>query len=243
MNSEINNVITEFTAQLKEVYSDDLLAVILYGSAAGTNYQSGVSDINVLVILENSNAAKMFSLGKALKSILQKNRISPFIMTREEFTTSADVFPLEYCDILENNSVVYGNSDILKIKVNMANLRFELEEKLRGAVGDLRSMLIASSGSEKTLKDLILSWSGIGNIIFRGLLRLKNINCSGMDSKAILAEVEKTYDVKLEAFLLLNDLRQSKKNLTVEALAFVDTLLEPLKALVRTVDAMDGGAK
>ena len=249
MNNEVSNAMAEFTTQLKTVYSDDLLALILYGSAAGNTYRAGVSDINVLVILENSNAAKIFSLGKTVKSLLRKNRISPFIMTREEFTTAADVFPLEYCDILENNALVYGNSDILKIKVTMANLRSELEEKLRGAVGDLRNILIEAEGNEKILKDLILGWSGIGNIVFRGLLRLKKVNVSGMDSKAILAETEKEYGVKLDAFLLLNDLRQSKKSkhkrsvVPETASVFADTLLEPLKALVRAVDAMDGGTK
>ena len=243
MNEEIDKTVREFSARLKETFANDLLAVILYGSAVGSTYQAGVSDINVLVVLENSNAEKMFLLGKSVKSLLRKNRISPFIMTREEFVTASDVFPLEYNDILDNNVVVYGNSDVLSIKVNMANLRTELEGKLRGAVGDLRSILIAAEGNENHLGKLILSWSGMGNILLRGLLRLKKVNVSGLDNKAILAEVEKQYGVTLEAFSVLNQHRQGKKPFMPTASAFADTLLEPLKALVRAVDAMDGGAQ
>ena len=243
MNEDINRTVNEFSARLREVFAEDLLAVILYGSAAGRAYQEGVSDINVLVVLENPSAVKLFKLGKEAKSLLRKNRISPFIMTREEFAAASDVFPLEYSDILDNNVLVYGNGDILKVNVNMANLRTELEGKLRGAVGDLRSILLAADGNEKILMKLILSWSGIGNILLRGLLRLKKVDVCGIDNKAIITEVEKQYGVELEAFSLLNDFRQSKKNLPATASAFADTLLEPLKALVRAVDAMDGGAE
>ena len=243
MNEEINKTVNEFSARLREVFEDDLFAVILYGSAATSAYQTGVSDINVLVILENLKAIKMFKLGKEVKSLLRKNRISPFIMTHEEFTTASDVFPLEYCDILDSNELVYGNGDILSINVNMANLRTELEGKLRGAVNDLRSILMATEGNEKTLGKLILSWSGIGNILLRGLLRLKKVNVNCLDNRAIIAEVEKQYGVVLEAFSVLNQHRQSNKPFVPTASAFAETLLEPLKALVRAVDAMDGGSE
>ena len=243
MHEEIASLVKEFSAKLKLVFADDFLSLILYGSAAGSAYQAGISDINVLVVLENSSADKMFRLGKAAKSFLYRNRISPFIMTREEFITASDVFPLEYCDILDNNVVVYGNGDILKIQVNMLNLRSELEGKLRGAVGDLRSILMAAQGNEKTLVKLILSWSGIGYVLLRGLLRLKKIDCGGLDNKTILTEVEKEYGVKLDAFSVLDQQRQGKKPPMPAASVFADRLIEPLKALVCAVDALDGGPK
>ena len=244
MNEEINKTLNEFSAHLLKAFSDDLLALILYGSAATGSYQAGVSDINVLVVLENLNAAKMFRFGKTAKSLLRKNRILPFIMTRQEFSTASDVFPLEYCDILDNNVLLHGDGGILEINVNMANLRTELEGKLRGAVADLRSILMAAEGNEKLLGKLILSWSGMGNILLRGLLRLKKVNVSGLDNNAILAEVEKQYGVTLNAFSVLNQHRQSKKPFIPAASVFAGMLLEPLQALVRTVDGMEeGGAK
>ena len=243
MHKETNAAMTGFAARLKEVFAEDLLALVLYGSAAAGAYQAGVSDINTLVILENSSAAKIFRFGKAAKSLLRKNRISPFIMTREEFITAADVFPLEYHDILDTHTIVYGNKEILNIKVNQENLRYQLEEKLRGAVSDLRAMLIAAEGNEKLLAKLILGWSGLGSILFRGLLRLKGRSPRGLSAEAILGEAERVYGVSLEGFSVLQRLRQSKKpRLPRAASAFADTLLEPLKALVRAVDAMDRAA-
>ena len=242
MHEKVSVAMTEFTSRLKEVYSDDLLALVLYGSAAGDDYRAGVSDINVLVILENSNAAKIFELGRRAKSLFRKYRISPFIMTREEFTTAADVFPLEYRDILDAHTLVYGNRDILAITVSRENLRYQLEEKLRGAVGALRDMILAAEGNEKLLGKLLLGWSALGGVLFRGLLRLKGRSVIGLDNEAVIAAAAKEYGIPLEGFSALYRLRQSRKTKPREAAALAGDLLEPLKALARTVDAMDAGA-
>jgi len=247
MQEKTKAAVTEFTARLKEVFAGDLLAVVLYGSAAAGSYFDGVSDINVLVILQKCSAAQLSLFGKTTKTLLRKYRISPFIMTSEEFATATDVFPLEYCDILEANEVVYGNEEIIKITISKENLRLQLEEKLRGAVGDIRGMLIQTGGNEKPLEKFIFGWSSFGGILFRGLLRLKGKNVTGLDAETAIALVEKEYGVSLEAFSALNRLRQSKKisllKPTVTPTAFAETLLEALGGLVQKVDAMEGKTK
>jgi predicted nucleotidyltransferase len=246
MNEKTKAAVMEFTARLQEVFSGDLITVVLYGSAASgaypksmPTYFDGVSDINVLVILEKSNAAQLFRFGKTAKTLLRKYRISPFIITRGEFRTAADVFPIEYCDILEAHEIVYGNKEILSLSVSKENLRLQLEEKLRGAVGDIRAMLVAAGGNEKLLQKLILAWSALGGVLFRGLLRLKGISFSGLDAETVIAGVEKEYIVSLEGFTVLNRLRQGKKLHSRSSTAFAETLLEALGALVQKVDAMD----
>jgi predicted nucleotidyltransferase len=246
MNEKTRAAVAEFTTRLKEVFSGDLLAVVVYGSAASGAYFEGVSDINVMVILEKDSAARLSALGKTAKALLRKYRISPFIMTREEFTTAADVFFIEYCDILEANEVVYGSEEILNtinITVSKETSRLQLEEKLRGAVGDVRAMLVAAGGNEKLLKKHILSWSALGGVLFRGLLRFKEKNVAGLDAEATIALVEKEYGVSLEGFYILNDLRQGKKTQLLAAIAFAEKLLEALGVLVQKVDAMEGETK
>jgi predicted nucleotidyltransferase len=244
MNEKTRAAVAELTTRLKEVFSGDLLAIVLYGSAVSDSYCEGVSDINILIIPEKGNADRLSAFGKSARTILRKYRISPFIMTREEFATAADVFPIEYCDILDANEVVYGSEEILKtITVSKENLRLQLEEKLRGAVGDIRGMLIAAGGNEKLLKKHILGWSALGGILFRGLLRLKGISVTGLDAKAAIALVEKEYGVSLEGFSDLNSLRQRKKPRPLAATAFAEKLLDALGVLVQKVDVMERETK
>jgi len=243
MDEKTKAALTEFTARLKEVFAGDLLAIVLYGSAAAGSYFDGVSDINVLVILGKCSAAQLSLLGKTAGTLLRKYRISPFIMTHEEFNTASDVFPLEYCDILEANEIVYGNEEITKITVGKENLRLQLEEKLRGAVSDIRGMLIKTGGNERPLEKFIFGLSSFGALIFRGLMRLREKSVTGLDAEATIALVEKEYGVSLEAFSVLNRLRQDKKIHPLKPTAFAETLLEALCVLVRKVDAMDGKTK
>jgi len=243
MQEKTKAAVTEFTARLKEVFADDLLAVVLYGSATAGSYFHGVSDINVLVILQKVSAAQLSLLGKTAKTLLRKYRISPLIMTREEFATASDVFPLEYCDVLEANEVVYGNEEIIRITVGKENLRLQLEEKLRGAVGDIRGMLIQAGGNEKPIEKFILGLHSFGALLFRGLLRLKGKSVTDLDTEATIALVEKEYGVSLEAFSVLKRLRQNKKIHPLKPTAFAETLLEALGVLVQKVDAMDGKTK
>jgi len=240
MQEKIDAIMKEFTDLLKKVFAGDLVSVVLYGSAAWGGYCEGVSDINAFVILEKSNAVKLFEFGQAAKTLIRKYRISPFILTKEEFRDAADVFPMEYFDILENHYLVYGDNGILDITVNRENFRLQMEEKLRGAVGDLRNMLIAAGGNERLLKRFLINWSALGGVLFRGLLRLKGKNVIGSDNETTLALVEKEYNVSLEGFSALNRLRQAKKIRDFSASSLVDTLLEPLTALVHTVDTMNG---
>ena len=242
MHEKVNAAITELCARLKEVYSGDYLALVLYGSAAGAAYRPDLSDINVLIVLERNNTGNLFKLGRAVKALLQKYRISPFIMTREELASALDVFPLEFYDILDMHTVVYGDKKILDFKVNRGNLRHEMEEKLRGTVNDIHGMILAAGGNEKLLGRYLANWQGMGGILFRGLLRLKGKIVSGLDINAILDETEKEYGIRLNSFSVLNDMRYNKKPLTMPASSFAETILEPLNALIKIVDAMDGDA-
>ncbi|MCL2007354.1 MAG: hypothetical protein FWG77_04645 [Treponema sp.] len=241
MHERVNTAITELNTRLKEIYAGDYITLVLYGSAVGAAYRADYSDINVLIILEKNSSDNIFKLGKAAKNLLGKYRISPFMMTKEELTSALDVFPLEFYDILEAHTIVYGDKNILNLNVKKGNLRHEIEEKLRGTVNDIHGMILAAEGEEKLLGKYLASWPGMSGILFRGLLRLKGKSIGGLDADAIIKETEKEYGVKLESFSTLNDLRYNKKPLTMSASSFADTILEPLNALIKIVDAMDGG--
>jgi predicted nucleotidyltransferase len=231
----MKTVMTDFTARLKELFGDNLVAVVLYGSAVRGVYRKGVSDINVLVLLEKSTPRKIFEMGRVIKSFLRKHRVNPRVMTREEFVSSADVFPLEYGDIKDAHEILYGDAEILNIDLRRAHLRYELEEKLRGAVGDIRYLLLASGGSEKILAKLLNLWAGLCGTIFRGLLRLKGINEIPAETDALLTRISSEYEVPMDGFSALERFRQGEKTQVVE---LAESLLEALKALARAVYQM-----
>jgi len=231
----MKTIMTDFTNRLKDLFGDNLLAVILYGSAVRGTYRKGVSDINVLILLEKSSPRKIFEMGSVIKPFLRKHQVNPRVMTHEEFVSSADVFPLEYGDIQCAHEIIFGDAEIINIDLSHAHLRYELEEKLRGAVGDIRYLLLASGGSEKILAKLLGLWSGLCGTIFRGLLRLKGISDIPADADALLKRVFAEFEVPLDGFAALERFRQGEKT---QVLDLAESILEALKALARAVYAM-----
>jgi len=231
----MKTVLADFTARLKDLFGSDLLTIVLYGSAVRGTYRKGASDINVLVLLEKSSPRKIFEMGRVIKPFLRKHRVNPRVMTREEFLSSGDVFPLEYGDIQCAHEILYGDGEILNIDLRCAHLRYELEEKLRGAVGDIRYLLLASGGSEKILAKLLIMWSGLCGTIFRGLLRLKGISEIPADMDTLLKKVSAEYEVSLEGFAVFERFRGGEKT---QILDLAESILEALKALTRIVNEM-----
>jgi predicted nucleotidyltransferase len=210
-----------FIQLLKDNFGENLLSVILYGSYVSGDFVHGVSDVNVLVIIDRANSDQFRDLGKRAHKLMRKYKITPLILTRTDFNSSADVFPMEYADIRDRNRVLFGEDETKSLALEKKNLRHQLEERLRGSVASLRQLIIASKGRRKVLTNNLKFLFGSLKALFRGLLRLKEI-------KNIPTEGEKIVD--------LLRLRGGGK-LDVEALA--GDVLDSLQELIGKIDKME----
>ena len=46
-------IFQEIITDYKKAFGDDLVSIVLYGSAAGQDYRPGKSDINFMIVLSN----------------------------------------------------------------------------------------------------------------------------------------------------------------------------------------------
>ena len=85
---------------MQQACGDNLVSVVLYGSAAREDFHEQFSDVNVLVVLQQLKPA---SFAAALGGVTWWSRDEklrpPMIMTLEELRESADVFAIELLDI------------------------------------------------------------------------------------------------------------------------------------------------
>ena len=102
-----------FTGDVKAVFGDDLVGILLYGSAAGEEYRPGRSDLNFLIVLTEKGIDR---LDEAFGMVRQwgKRRVAvPLFVTEPYVLGSLDVFPIEYLDMQRRHVCVYGR-DILE---------------------------------------------------------------------------------------------------------------------------------
>ena len=162
----------ELVSQLRQAHGDSLQAVVLYGSAASGEEISGTSDLNVLAIVSSIRLDTLRALGQTMRAWQEAGNPPVLEMTTDEWRSSADIFPMEYADILERHRVLSGTLPLDGIVVSTAELRLQVEQEAMGKLLRLRrSIMVAGTDRDRQQELLRASLSSL-LVIFRAVMRL-----------------------------------------------------------------------
>ena len=159
--------------QLKTAYGQTLRSVILYGSAVAGEHIAKRSDYNVLVVLDAVPLDRLAAVGAILRSWGEAGNPAPMMFTASEWKSSADVFPMEYADILERHRVLHGADVTEGITVSRSDLRLQLEQQALGKLLHLRRGAMAAGDDAKEQVALIEASLSAIMVVFRALVRLE----------------------------------------------------------------------
>jgi predicted nucleotidyltransferase len=231
---EGDTFIKPFLKLLKDCFGENLRSVMLYGSYVSGSFVKRVSDVNTLIIIGKPDSEKLQSFGKTAGRFMKRRRITPLVLTRTEFNNSADVFPMEYFDIKDNNQVIFGVDETGSLSLTRKNLRHQIEDRLRGELALLRQLIIASRGKNRVLRRYLKLWAGSVNAVFRALLRLKEEGTVPSGREEVLTGIQAAFDVDMEPFAELNRLRGGSR---LDPSSVSSRVLESRAGLIRVVDA------
>ena len=232
----LGNVDQVYLPILRQIFQDNLDSVILYGSAVKGMFTDGVSDVNVLILLKQADPKSVILLGKKAKSVMKKNRITPLLLTNQEFLGAGDIFPLEYLDILSSRKVIFGTDPTEELSITRQNLRHQVESQLRGTIGAFRNALLGSRGRSPALRRFLKEWFGSQNALIRGLLRLSGTDDIPQDMQSVAKALGELYSVDAGAIVELSRIRQGEK-LPIQDV--VEHMLLYLADVVQKVDTLD----
>jgi hypothetical protein len=102
----------------------------------------------------------------------EKGNPPPLTLTLAEWRASADIFPMEYADILERHRVLAGTAPFDGIAVDREHLRLQLEHEAMGKLLKLRQSVLAAGGDEKQHIELLAASLSTIMVIFRAVERL-----------------------------------------------------------------------
>ncbi len=162
----------ELVAQLRAAFGDGLRAVVLYGSAASGEHIAKRSDYNVLVLVESLDLEMLTRESAIARSWVEGKNPPPLTLTVAEWQHSADVFPMEYADILERHRVLYGTPPFEGMRIEPADLRRQVEHEAMGKLLRLRAGVLASGNDKKKLLELLAASVTTFMVIFRAVLRV-----------------------------------------------------------------------
>lgn len=114
--------------KLPAVLGKNLYACVLYGSAVRGNVVPGVSDINLLIVLNASTPDAHAAIADCIDGNI---RVDPFIITRPGMERSFRVFAIKFRSIKRNYKVLCGEDPITGFSVTDDTVRFLCEQALR----------------------------------------------------------------------------------------------------------------
>jgi hypothetical protein len=201
--------INEFISRLQAAAGQNLLSVILYGSAADGEFHPDFSNINLLCILRESSFATLSTMAPAVEWWTRQKHNAPLVLTREELERSTDVFSIELLDMQQRHRVLFGDDVLSGLRIPMHLHRAQLEYELREKLILLRGRLLLSANNKKKLWELMLGSLSTFTTLFRHTLIALGETPPKAKREAIQALAARVpFDAS--AFLQLLDIRERK---------------------------------
>jgi len=202
-------IIDQFVNDYKCVYGDDLISIILFGSAAGKEYIPGKSDINFMILLSEDgirNPEKSFGL---VKKWVKRNVAVPLFLTERYIETSTDVFPIEYLNFKRRHLPVYGKDVLKDLPLKKEFIRLQAEREIKGKLLLLRESYLGSYGSKAALAGIINQSLHAFMAIFNALLFLKDVDMAE-GGRSLIITICSTFGLESNVFMKLIHIREGK---------------------------------
>ncbi|MBW1803318.1 MAG: hypothetical protein JRJ85_21635 [Deltaproteobacteria bacterium] len=233
-------IFQELTEDYKDCFGDELVSIILYGSAVGEDYRPGKSDINVMIVLTDAGIEDLDRAHKVV-SKWQKRRVAiPLFLTEAYIATSTDVFPIEYLNFQRNHVLVHGKDVLNDLTFNPEHVRLQCEREIKGKLLLLREAFLETSGKGRPLRDVISHSIGAFMAIFRAMLFLKEVTPPGENRDLIRAAGE-ACGLETQVFERLLDVKEQRIKINeAELRSLYKDYLSTVRHLSRFVDEMGG---
>ena len=232
--------LSSFVDDLRATHRSNLVAVILYGSAAtGDRHHS--SDLNFLVVLDKLGPADLRNAHAAVREWAKLGHNVPVYFTTDEIANAADVFPVEFNQMQRARKVLFGRDVLAGIEVSNENLRHQVEFELRSKLIMLRRQYIPASATVEDLT-LLMSDSLVSFIaLFRGVLMLHGVNPPVRRRETLAATVERLglAGSPLEKIYNIRHGNFDHALTEVEADKLFAEYLEQIERVIESVDSMD----
>ncbi len=241
--SDTRKAAESYATELSNALGDRLRSVVLHGSVARGEPVKGVSDVNLLVLLDRIDPPLLRELAPHARRWLEKQRALPLVLTWDEWAAASDAFAIETSDMLDAHEVLHGSDPLLDTTVEPRHLRIQAERELRGKLIHLRQGTLAAADRPRELGRLLLAALPSVATYLRAALRLAGEQVTGEETPAVFSRGSRLVGTDETRLLELWDLRSRQKEpeagVEDPRVAAVHAVLEHT---VEYVDTLSGGS-
>jgi hypothetical protein len=224
-----------FADALRDAAADRLQAAALFGSAARGEWIDGISDVNVLVLVDRIDGALLARCAPAVQQAMTGG-VAPLVMERDEWNAAADVFAIEVADMQQASVALFGENPAAGLVVHPAKLRLQAERELRARLVQLHGAMLLAAGDGARLGGLLVRAMPSFATYLRAALRLAGHDVPASSRDAIAAGCGLA-GADARPLLTVHDARCTGGQLHVELHdTLADDFNEAAKRLVNWID-------
>lgn len=193
---------------------DDLLALLLYGSALREDYLPGHSEVNLLVVVKDITILLLKKVAPLVERANNRALIKPLFLTPTYIKTSLNTFPLEYLEIKKEHFLLYGEDPFKGVDISPEDLRIQVEREWKIYYIRLQQAYFRSYRSGEALKRVIIkSFNSLSHLLsaffyLQGYL--------SKDKQEILQKMVREFLVREEIVNWLSTLKERRERMSKE---------------------------
>lgn len=205
------SALDQVVAKLRKALGDDLVSVVLYGSAAVGDREEKFSDYNLLCVLRQITPDQLRASETVFRWWREQGNPSPLLLTAHEMRTSTDCFAIEFHDLRDHHRILHGEDLVSGLEIDDSFYRAQVEHDLRARLLRLRQKASGILSDNEILLRLLMDSVSTFCVLIRHSLLLHGFEAPGR-KRDVVARAQEHFGIDPEPFVTLLNLREGKGN-------------------------------
>lgn len=180
----------KLVSEWASLFGGRLRSALLFGSVARGEAIPGVSDINVLLLIDHIDPATLKQASAATRNWIKTSREAPLLFEADQWVRAADVFAIEIADMRDAHEVLHGTDALEACRADEGAMRLQAERELRGKLLQLQTGLLVAADTPADVGTLLLQSLPSFTTYMRTVLRLTGEAVPGNTPEVITRAAE-----------------------------------------------------
>ena len=155
----VTRIITSFVDITTQVCSDNLVSIVLYGSAAEGRLRP-TSDVNLIIVTKSFEVSQINQLRDELRIGYAAIHLNVMFILESEIPVASEAFAVKFTDILSRHRILHGIEPFTHIEISRAATLQRLKQVVVNLMLRLRERYALVSLREEQLIPIIADSAG-----------------------------------------------------------------------------------
>lgn len=222
----------------QSLFGPRLRSALLFGSVARGEAVAGVSDINVLLLIDHIDAGTLKKASPATRTWIKTSREAPLLFEADQWVRAADVFAIEIADMRDAHQVLHGSDPLAACHPDEGAMRLQAERELRGKLLQLQTGLLVAADTAADVGTLLMQSLPSFTTYMRTVLRLAGETVPP-ETPEVIRQAARIVDGDAGAYQHVWDARRAGRGLKLAVDdAMVDAYYDTAEKMADYVDTL-----